>query len=675
MSDKYTIAVNIPQTDEELNVLIGEVYQGPQGPQGPQGADGNVDFDELTPEQIAMLKGPQGEQGPQGADGNVSFDELTPEQIAMLKGEQGPQGERGPQGEQGPQGERGPQGEQGPQGERGPQGEQGPKGEDGAQGPQGEQGPKGEDGAQGPQGERGPQGEQGPQGADGLQGPQGEQGPQGPKGEDAQGGGIEIVEELPLGTHHNLYFSQGSASVFEFHIENYEYTNDEIWVSFHSSDYGDLDVYIDGENSIDIDDDKWTGPSVELDGFGNYDYELTFNSYQDYSGYVVLIENQDYYDAAEGVEDGTTVILIENIPEKIIELNGTNEKLSGTTVGVTAKTQLYNYEAWGQRYYVYAMPDNSLDIYNDANQETVNVAVGETYLFEAINDREITFTVHSSGFTADCNLSLGVENKITNIHQNADEKEVMYTWSENQTLMTDIDYTQSSDSNWCVRFKYSELPENATLTVWKYSYGNDYRHLVYENGMLKSYQSDNAFTITASTGTTIAQYGIVDGGRYANVYWTDDEVVVYCSGASNRFSINFADFYRKGWHKEVEHQISNKAFYKDYVWYDKDYGIIIKNNDYPLYDVGFKLNPNSQYNTPKYVYSKNNSEIGPFFAPTTTGTTGYVCVAGNGWAAPTWTAPESLTNGVKFWKGTQDQYDAIGSGNYDASTLYIIIPD
>ena len=54
---------------------------GPQGPVGPQGE-----------------RGPIGPQGPKGADGTVSFDQLTPEQIAMLKGDKGEPGETGPMG-------------------------------------------------------------------------------------------------------------------------------------------------------------------------------------------------------------------------------------------------------------------------------------------------------------------------------------------------------------------------------------------------------------------------------------------------------------------------------------------------------------------------------------------------------------------------------------------------
>lgn len=49
----------------------------------------------------------------------MAFEELTEEQIEMLRGPEGPEGPEGPQGEQGPAGPEGPQGEQGIQGPAG----------------------------------------------------------------------------------------------------------------------------------------------------------------------------------------------------------------------------------------------------------------------------------------------------------------------------------------------------------------------------------------------------------------------------------------------------------------------------------------------------------------------------------------------------------------------------
>ena len=99
---------------------------GPQGPRGYTGAPGTPG--QAGPQGEPGPQGPIGPQGPAGKDGTVSFDELTPEQIDMLKGPKGDTGEQGPQGIQGPKGDTG---EQGPIGPQGPVGPQGPKGDPG----------------------------------------------------------------------------------------------------------------------------------------------------------------------------------------------------------------------------------------------------------------------------------------------------------------------------------------------------------------------------------------------------------------------------------------------------------------------------------------------------------------------------------------------------------------
>ena len=139
--------------------------EGPQGEQGPQGEPGRQGPRGLTgepgprgytgapgPAGTAGPKGdrgPQGPQGPKGQDGTVSFDELTPEQVAMLKGPKGDPGEQGIQGPEGPQGIQGPKGDAGPQGPTGPKGATGEQGPQGPQGIQGPAGPKGDPGEPG----------------------------------------------------------------------------------------------------------------------------------------------------------------------------------------------------------------------------------------------------------------------------------------------------------------------------------------------------------------------------------------------------------------------------------------------------------------------------------------------------------------------------------------------
>ena len=201
--------------------------RGEQGPQGPKGDTGETGpkGDKGDP----GIQGPPGPQGDKGADGAIIFDDLTPEQIELLRGPEGPQGPQGPQGVQGPKGDRGATGLTGPQGPKGATGPKGERGEQGEKGDKGDRGPIGETGPQGPRGltgEIGPQGDKGEAGRDGVsvthafkgtvltissasgttsvdlkgdkgdqgpQGPQGEQGPEGPAGSDGKDGHSPVI--------------------------------------------------------------------------------------------------------------------------------------------------------------------------------------------------------------------------------------------------------------------------------------------------------------------------------------------------------------------------------------------------------------------------------------------------------------------------------------------------
>ena len=220
-------------------------------------------------EWLESLRGPEGQQGiqgkpgPQGAPGTVSFDELTPEQVAMLKGDKGDKGDKGETGPKGADGADGAQGPAGPQGPVGPAGPQGEKGETGSgfkvldyydtleamesavpnpnvgdaygvgtadpydiyiygktsgwvnNGPL--QGAKGDTGEQGPVGPAGPQGETGPAGPQGPEGPRGEtglQGETGPAGSDGQDGVSPLVSvsEITGGHRVSIQDADGTSS-------------------------------------------------------------------------------------------------------------------------------------------------------------------------------------------------------------------------------------------------------------------------------------------------------------------------------------------------------------------------------------------------------------------------------------------------------------------------------
>lgn len=79
---------------------------------GPQGEP--FTFDDLTPEQVALITGADGEKGEP-----FTFDDFTPEQIALITGADGIDGKDGKDGERGPQGLPGKDGRPGRDGKDG----------------------------------------------------------------------------------------------------------------------------------------------------------------------------------------------------------------------------------------------------------------------------------------------------------------------------------------------------------------------------------------------------------------------------------------------------------------------------------------------------------------------------------------------------------------------------
>ena len=151
-------------------------------------------YTDFTPEQLEALK----VKGDKGDTGNVNFDDMTPEQRVQITPEIGlndnwyinsvdtgkpSRGLQGVQGIQGLKGDTGTQGLKGDTGLQGVQGVKGDKGDTGLQGIQGIQGVKGDTGATGAKGDKGDTGAQGIQGLKGDTGAQGLQGLKGDKGD------------------------------------------------------------------------------------------------------------------------------------------------------------------------------------------------------------------------------------------------------------------------------------------------------------------------------------------------------------------------------------------------------------------------------------------------------------------------------------------------------------
>lgn len=100
-------------------------------------------------------------------------------------------------------------------------------------------------------------------------------------------------------------------------------------------------------------------------------------------------------------------------------------------------------------------------------------------------------------------------------------------------------------------------------------------------------------------------------------------------------------------------------------------GVITGADSHSVYQKTYTINDFSG----QRVYGTDTNGIS-IWAPTTKGTQGYILQSnGNSSgqaSAPTWVDFYSTyTGGLKFWMGTQAQYDALAP-NYDSSTLYVI---
>lgn len=105
-TDKLEFYADMEIDEEEVSSQFSEqVIVGVQGPPGPQGIPGPAgERGPAGPQGVpgpqgipgpAGERGPEGPEGPAGKDGNISFEELTPEQMELLRG---PRGEPGPEG-------------------------------------------------------------------------------------------------------------------------------------------------------------------------------------------------------------------------------------------------------------------------------------------------------------------------------------------------------------------------------------------------------------------------------------------------------------------------------------------------------------------------------------------------------------------------------------------------
>lgn len=377
--------------------------------------------------------------------------------------------------------------------------------------------------------------------------------------------------------------------------------------------------------------------------------------------------------------DGQMVILVEKI-NRIIHISPKGESdltVNATAMGITQATRFWKYEFWGEENDVIVNPNNSITITsNKGADETFQVGDTYTYHLKGGMSNDLTITVTQTGFSITSQSSIVKSNFIDDVEEDL-EKQTIYTWSDDPMLTADLHYSMRDYKIVCYD-NIDEFPSTSatlvTFVQWSWDVENPsvYASVVYENNELHYYD------VPTATPITIAKNAVANYKGFS-VFWNDTKIAV-CSMDNYETIISFNKdaFKKNGWLKNVNHIEESKAFFELPYYFTENRDIILQRHGNKFYERMVNLNPQYEWGgggNAFRVYGSDDGNSTQFFAPITTGTTGQVCIAGNGYAAPTWTNPENLTGGVKFWKGTQDEYDALSGTGYDSATLYIIQPE
>lgn len=368
--------------------------------------------------------------------------------------------------------------------------------------------------------------------------------------------------------------------------------------------------------------------------------------------------------------DGQIVLLTKTINEKHIHITGTgnNDRTTSiTATGITEKTKLFDFNHYNTLLPVYVNPDSSYTLYNTFTSEELLFPVNSatTYSVSDENSHTVTFTgtVTNTGCVFTYSQTTHKANVISDVDTYPEQIQEEYIWTDTPKQTSNVYKSNSTKYNniWIYQLEYENIPNGTKIAICQFNI--TFYHIVYEDNELRRYGGTST-EITASTYTTFTKYNI-NQLNTGVVYYDDNKIYIGQIGSSGLALIYYCpEIKNTGWVKNVSHISDVNVTYNNFTFYTSDLKILYIN--YTLNNVTHKIN-GTNYN----LYSKDTTTLKNVFAPETSGTTGYVCVAGNGNVAPSWAEPSTLTNGVKFWKGTLDEYEAIGEGNYDANTLYI----
>ena len=325
--------------------------------------------------------------------------------------------------------------------------------------------------------------------------------------------------------------------------------------------------------------------------------------------------------------------------------------------------------------------------YVDGNYYRCGGTLGVTETLISDGDTDVGNVVYN--ITQNGDLVMSSTNYISGIvllaELNKEEKyvEKLVKYTSESELTADIDEYQNVYGYYVI--EYDEVPEeiveicsmsgnNKSLTFYLNrdvilvrNYGSEYDYIKHNEQYQETanYNRDLHWEVTWF-GNRIS-FGITNVGLDYNKYYSFNNATSY-------------DWKKNGWIRaNVEHNSIEGYYTIDPIYIRDSKGRIVTTREKNFEELKLVLNGShttSIYGRLPYAQSTTFG----IFAPTTTGQTGYVCVAGSGNTAPTWKNPSTLLNKSTLY-GTHSTFivatdewkllDSSPNNTFDGGNFYI----
>jgi hypothetical protein len=357
--------------------------------------------------------------------------------------------------------------------------------------------------------------------------------------------------------------------------------------------------------------------------------------------------------------DGQVVILEEGENRTIAyspsleNIDNDTKVISVTAVGLTERTLIWTWEWFGEYVPMYVNPDNSVTL-TDSNGETIlNIQVGDTDGYTFVDDhlgsQTVNISVNETGFVSESTMSIAKENPHPVI--NAEKKDTAYIWDSASKTCNIQQVFQTNFTPKTMITYFGSLPQNEIIFEQYHPYWGETWYWVFNGTTINAY--DN-IELTNFRGNVAVFNG---------VSVMDSMFSTFTDGL---ITINDKD--NLAWTLKIH---GNWADAGNGHWKPLDYEEKKKNALQVVDKYGFRRLYAPQVFDIRLASFENDFTYMPI--PNGFGTSGQVLTASGDYdLAPVWVNKEEITNGVKFWKGTQAEYDAMSGTGYDNSTLYII---